>query len=307
MTVARRLLTAGSGGSIIAPGLPAMWTRQGAVLSPSVAWEDTAIQELCILRDDETWKGWAKGGWETSAVGYYTSTDGESWTKYASNPVIGGGASGVAGEISQPEVVKVGATFWMFYNLDGDSPGNNAYVATSTDGIAWTVQGEYLTSGTITQWGNRGVLVKDGTWHQLIEGREGSDEWKIWYATSSNGTTWSFGNSGNPLTTLQVAASGMYGGPFLLPTRYGGLWQLYYHACPAAGLTPTNVYHSTSSDFVTWSTPELTLERAGSGDEADQIADPNLHLYNGTWYLWYDAVVNATETGVIKLATAPAT
>jgi hypothetical protein len=48
------------------------------------------------------------GGWGT---GYATSPDGVTWTKYASNPVLQAGASGVIGGTT---IQKVGSTYWLW-------------------------------------------------------------------------------------------------------------------------------------------------------------------------------------------------
>ena len=44
-----------------------------------------------------------------------------------------------------------------------------------------------------------------------------------------------------------------------------------------------------------------------TGDETDQVADPSILVVGATAYMFYAGVDNTAETGVILLATAPAT
>lgn len=320
MTAARRLLLAARGGvSFAAIGRPpfdSSWTRYGSnpLMTPAVAWEETSMQEPDVIYEGGVWKMWYTGGWDHPAMGYATSADGLTWTKYAGNPVYGQGASGYAYTSDAHMVMKVGSTYWLFTSggTTTTAPFTTFRVATSTDGIAWTDQSSSITIGAgKTLWGNRTVWIEGSTWYMLQEA--GPTRWEIFLYTSSDGLTWSIGNGGSPLTTLQQHASGMYGGPTMaqLPgvvqtPTFDGEYHVWYHAAPAAGNNPTNIYHATSTDKITWTTGAAVLTHTGSGDEADQIADPSVIVVGTTAYLFYDAVINATERGVIMLATAPA-
>lgn len=321
VSVARRLLMAGGGsGSFVipeatVPPFDASWSRSAAnpILVPSVAWEETAVVEPSVMYDGG-WRMWYRGGWSHEAIGYATSSDGVTWTKDAGNPVYGLGGSGESADIALPNVQKIAGTYWMWavkhpFGIGGTNAG---VVATSSDGLAWTTQASSITlpSGK-TLWGNNSVWIEGGTWYRLQEA--GPSTWEVYLYTSSDGLAWSIANSGNPLTTLQVAAGGMYGGPSFAmldgsasPT-FSGTYHLWYHAAPASGNNPTDIYHATSSDRITWTqTSPNPLTHTGTGDEADQIADPNVVVHAGTAYLFYDTTINATSSGNIKLATAPA-
>lgn len=283
------------------------WLRANggaSILTPTVAWEGDAVQEPSILVENGVWKMWYRGGgWPaetTLAVGYATSPDGITWTKYGSDPVYGGGGSSMAGnDGGQPEVLKVGSTYYL-YATNNDIPRVN--VATSTDGIAWTTQTSSITlpsGGTL--WGNRVVWKEGAAWKMLQEAMAAS-LWQIYLYTSSDGLAWSIGNSGNPLSTLQVFAGGMYGGPNL--RVIGDLYHVWYHATPNAGNLPTNIYHATSNDLITWTQTGLVLEHLGSGFEFDQVADPDIVEVAGTSYLFYDGDDNVPpESASIGLAT----
>lgn len=307
MVLALRLLTGYAGAQFRHPPYDASWSRSGSnpILTPTIAWEETAVYEPNVIYDG-AWKMWYGGGWANPGIGYSTSADGITWTKYAGNPVLGQGGSGVAGIAVRNDVIKVGATYYCYY-ADAN-PLANLKVATSSDGIAWTVQGTALAKNVVgwaTGWANAAVWVEGSTWYMLAEGRSGSI-WEIAYATSSDGVTWALGNGGNQLTTLQVAAGGMYGGPNVF--RDGATYHLWYHAAPGAGDLPTNIYHATSTDRITWTqtAPNPVLTYAGSGFEVDQVADASVLVVSGTAYLFYDGVNNAASQARIGVATATA-
>jgi predicted GH43/DUF377 family glycosyl hydrolase len=285
------------------------WVRSGSnpLLSPAVAWEETAVYEPTVLyRGVGDWVMLYSGGWSNPGIGLATSANGTSWTKYASNPVLGQGGSGVAGIAVRQSFTKVGSTYYCYY-ADAN-PNANLKVATSSDLITWTVQGTALASNVVgwcTGWANSAVWKEGSNWYMLVEGRSGSI-WEMAYATSADGLSWTLGNSGNQLTTLQVASGGMYGGPALF--QVGTLYHLWYHAAPGSGSLPTNIYHATSTDRITWTktTPSPVLTHTGSGFEVDQVADPSMVVVGGSSYLFYDGDDNASSAAHVLLATAPA-
>ena len=284
------------------------WERYGAVLTGAVAWENNAVLEPSVIYDPDArlWKMWYKAGSLTGAgtldaVGYATSTDGLTWTKHAGNPIYGNGVGGESAEVTQPRVYDFDGTFYMYYQVTG-SP-NGLILATSTDGLTWTRIGEVLPFGSLESSGNNYVWREAADeWYMLIEAYNGTI-WQIYLATSTNGTSFAFANSGNPLTTLQVATGGMYGGPRMAdPQKIDGLYHLWYHAASGSGTLPTNIYRSTSANLITWTTPELVLLHTGTNYEIDQAADPIILEVDGTTYLYYDADDNTANASAIKLA-----
>lgn len=316
MSVLTRLLMAGGGAGafpLFPPG-GAVWTRSPSnpILTATVAWEQTAVVEAMVRHEGgTTWKMWYRGGWSNQAVGYATSTDGIAWTKSGSNPVYGQGGSSMAGnDGGQPWVMKDGSTYYL-YATNNDVPRVN--VATSSDGIAWTTQSSTISlPASCTLWGNRTVWKEGSAWKMLQEAYH-SSVWNIYLYTSSDGFTWSIGNSGSPLSTLQVHAGGAYGGPKFanvsgeVQPKSGGLYQLWYHAANVSANLPTNIYHATSPDLITWTispaTPVLTL--LGTGFEIDQTAGPDAVMVGTQSYLFYDGDDNASATAAIGVALYP--
>ncbi|MFC1966545.1 Ig-like domain-containing protein [Chloroflexota bacterium] len=131
------------------------------------------------------------------AIGYATSTDGTSWTKYASNPVLPRGASSAwdGYGVFTPSVIRNSATSYeMWYTginvvadnlmdfIEGDRGFANSLIngtdftighATSADGISWTKDGStpVLQKGSYTAWDGYGIcapsVIKVGNTSQM--------------------------------------------------------------------------------------------------------------------------------------------
>ena len=68
-------------------------------------------------------------------IGYATSSDRVTWTKYEGNPVVGTGTGWEGERVYRPSVLKVSDTYKMWYS--GKSTGLDYAIgyATSSDGI----------------------------------------------------------------------------------------------------------------------------------------------------------------------------
>lgn len=299
------------------------WTRQGTMVDYTEAYEGTVAAEPVMLVEDGVIRLWYRGGgWGADCSILYAScslsddcTVEANWTKYASNPIYGDGGSDQADPAALPHVLKVGDTYWLsaITNAFGLGGTEAMVFATSSDGLAWTTQVGSISrpSGT-TMWGNRVVWKEGAGWYMLAEA--GPTPWRIYLFTSSDGLAWSIGNGGDALSSLEVAADGAYGGPSILtsgvsqvPILDDGLYHIWYHAAPVSGSLPTNIYHATSSDRVTWTQTGAVLTRSGSGIEVDQVADPQILTINATAYLAYTGADNVEEWHVIGIATGIAT
>ena len=317
--VAVALSAPASCGQSYYPPTNASWTRVASnpVLSPSAAWEGTCVCENVVLFENDTYKMWYRGGWSETGIGFATSSDGIAWEKHVGNPVYGGGGSGVRTSPGEPWVSKFNGLYWL-YTTDNSGPFMN--VSTSPDGLLWTPQAAAcpLPPGA-TLWGNRVVWTEGvGTWKMLQEAMAGG-LWQIFLFSSADGLVWVIGNGGAPLMTLQVHASGMYGGPRfarlgaeLVPRFPDGLYHLWYHAGTDGGGLPTDIFHATSADLLNWRVSPVTpvLTHAGSGWEWDQVAGPvpvvPAPSAPGQALLYYDGDNNVKDTCSIGAATSPA-
>lgn len=116
------------------------WTKYAGnpVLSAS-GWEGWWVLEPEVLFDGSTYQMWYTGYDGTYCkIGYATSADGRSWTKYP-DPVLSTGVTGNWDSLSvrSPSVVYDGSTYQMWYGGDNDRKHSRMGHATSTDGINW--------------------------------------------------------------------------------------------------------------------------------------------------------------------------
>jgi predicted GH43/DUF377 family glycosyl hydrolase len=169
------------------------WTKQGAVMSPggATSWERDEVSPNSILFEGGVYRLWYHGGgyfmggsgtrYGNGRIGYATSPDGITWTKYASNPVLDISASGAFDDeqVAEPRVVKVAGGYRMYYTGRNATSKRQALgLATSSDGIAWTkdARNPILDS---TRWGDfwGGVFFYE------------SGVWLLWHADDSGGSS----------------------------------------------------------------------------------------------------------------------
>ena len=136
-------------------------------------WNEEFVARPAVIIEGSTWKLWCDGVNAAPdplqrTIGYYTSTDGISWTEYGSNPVYIP-ATRHTGAIF---VMKEGSTYYMFETTIRDV---TIWYVTSTDGTSWTEKGLFLPSPVDTEgdW-NGGALtpffIHSGKTQQLYWG-----------------------------------------------------------------------------------------------------------------------------------------
>ena len=173
------------------------WTRVGIVLPNGGAgeWDAATLGWPMVIKDGAGYLMWYCGSNGTvSGIGYATSPDGITWTKYPGNPVLSPAASGWDSvSVGCPSVMKVGRYFRMYYV--GSAAGTNALgEAESGDGISWTRSPNNPilspTPATFDALGfQRGsVILQGGTLRMWYEGCDGGpQDGAIGYATSTDG------------------------------------------------------------------------------------------------------------------------
>src|SRR5215831_3095434 len=186
-------------------------------------------------------------------------------TQDPADPVLGPTAStvGDGDDVDDPTVVKVGATYDMWYTgypEDGGAPA--IFLATSADGVTWVRGngGNPVLQGTAGAFDENGVygadVVYDPTdpiapykmWYSGLQSVFGG----IGYATSLDGLTWTqFGGS----TPLPVLGHGVPGSadsfsaadPSVL--KDGSTWKMWYTGDDS---NKKRIAYATSADGMTW-------------------------------------------------------
>jgi predicted GH43/DUF377 family glycosyl hydrolase len=154
-------------------------------------WDDAGILYCKVLLVGQTYLMWYSGrDGSTSRIGLATSPDGITWTKHASNPVLGVGNPGQwdAYYVEDPAVVALNGLFYMVYTARPNLATQQIGLATSLDGIAWQ---KYAANPILTSqpgWEGANVAVasllfKDNMFHMWYSA-DGSGTWKAGLATA---------------------------------------------------------------------------------------------------------------------------
>ena len=136
-----------------------VWTRHAGnpVLESGAPgeWDAGTVQDPSVIKDGDLYKMWYDG-WTAGVggIGYATSPDGVTWTKYAGNPVMTGSpAPGWDYHVYASAVILDGGVYRMLYS--GGDQARSAWetgYATSTDGTHWTRRGRVVAQGPEHAW-----------------------------------------------------------------------------------------------------------------------------------------------------------
>lgn len=148
---------------------------------------DAAIRERgWILKEGDTYHMWYTGyvmpESNPKKLGYATSKDGITWTRYPGNPIY------TDRWVEDMTVLKDGDTYYMF----AEGADDQAQLLTSKDRVHWTFQGVLdirLADGSPIPkgpFGTPAVWRENGTWYLFYE----RDDTGIWVATSKDLKTW---------------------------------------------------------------------------------------------------------------------
>jgi len=217
-------------------------------------------------------------------------------------PVLTVGVAGAWDQITaeDPEVIKVGATYVLYY-----SGRRNAWPrymgigrATSADGVTWVkeVTNPVLAQGVAGAW-DEGIVrdscvMRDGVTYKMWYAGSSfpvtaDTRHYVGYATSLDGIVWTkFG--GNPV----LSPSGeewSIGDPFI--KKIGDTYYLFYTALNV-GDTKRWTSLATSSDGVTWTKVGKVLDVGPIGDTYDDYnaADPEIFALGSLYVNFYTAV-----------------
>jgi len=188
------------------------WVKRGVVLSPSEPWE---MEEICVnsvIFDGGIYKLWYHGGGYVRGkrrlghgrVGYATSKDGVTWTKYQGNPVLDIGPANTfdSNQTADPRVFHLPDGYRMYYTgQEEEGRQLSLGMATSPDGVHWTkYAGNPILDARAWGFWSGALFPENGIWH-LWYGSinpDGGGRSNLRYKWSTDGITWKDGPT-NPV------------------------------------------------------------------------------------------------------------
>jgi uncharacterized repeat protein (TIGR01451 family) len=263
----------------------------------SGSWDEIGVSHPSVIKVGSTYWMWYAGndGVNPTRIGLATSSDGVTWTREASNPVLSPTETWEASGVSRPSVLFDGLGYEMWYTgVDSGGVIQVGY-ATSSDGISWvkSTGNPVLVVGTGGSWDDEDVsgptVIKDGhTYHMWFAGHDGST-FRIGHATSSNGIIWNK-DPGNPV--LDVGGVGDWDwlavySPEIM--KIGDTYQLWY-----SGETIPQAWESgyaESSDGTNWTRKGMLIPEGPPGSFDTNSADHLAVLLEGdTYQIWYSGL-----------------
>jgi len=161
-------------------------------------WDDELVANLFTIFDGSRYHGWYSGfDGNGTNIGYVSSTDGISWTKYSA-PVLFDGSDGSWDDfvVYQPSVFFDGEAYHMWFGGHNGPTNRQIGYATSPDSINWTKHpgNPVLKPGDNGSWDDQWVdspfvLKIDSVYHMWYSGYDGAIM-QSGHATSVDGINW---------------------------------------------------------------------------------------------------------------------
>ncbi|SOD82267.1 hypothetical protein SAMN06269250_2079 [Spirosoma fluviale] len=239
---------------LVAPTFPAELTTFSASPANPVftgtgadTWDQKIRERGYILHEKGVYHlwytGYREGAGQTRSLGYATSPDGLTWTRYKGNPIH------TSSWVEDMSVVKSGNTYYMFAEGQNDV----AHLLTSTDRIHWEERGPLDIRYTNNQplragpYGTPAVWQEKGIWYLFYERKDAA----VWLATSKDLTVWK-NVQDEPVLTKGPDEYDRYAIAINQIIRYKGAYYAYYHASAFADWREWSTNVAVSKDLIHW-------------------------------------------------------
>ncbi len=259
------------------------------------------------------------GGGSDNNIGLATSTDGITWTKCISNPVLSRGPTGSWDAVNvKPNFVTFDGTIYKMYYQGQEITKNdwNTGYATSTDGINWQkypYNPVFKTSTNPLDWdyhySNINDIYYDGhiyqAWYTGLAQVGGIAPYQIGYATSFDGINW----ARYPSNPVLAGPMGWYNGLNVICVLFHNNQYLGWYDYKLGGGVPMKIHFATSTDGVSWSkyagNPVLQPGPAGTWDNA-LVGLPEVIIKGKQFWMYYAGNDGSkTQIGLAKSKFEP--
>ncbi|HTF20861.1 MAG TPA: hypothetical protein VK658_22460 [Chryseolinea sp.] len=209
-------------------------------------WDRNIRERGFILLEEDTYHLWYAGyaGNDTDMhLGYATSADGITWTRFAHNPIVS------EGWVEDMIVVKRDSIYYMF----AEGRNDVAHLLTSTDKIHWTERGpldiRYVNGALLSAgpYGTPTAWFEGDTWYLLYE----RGDLGIWLAKSSDLKTWT-NVQDEPVLKPGPEPYDKYGVAVNQVIKREGTYYAYYHATALEDWSEWSSCVATSTDLIHW-------------------------------------------------------
>ena len=240
------------------------------------------------------------------------------WVDDPGNPVIGPGAPDTweaTGHWARAALFD-GTTYHLWFTGSDTSgfPTDMGH-ATSTDGVAWTMDpaNPVLTRGEPGDWDDSrldgAAVVHDGTTFHMWYSAWGPDDFeRVGYATSTDGTVWTK-HPGNPV--MDVGLPGSWDEDIVRPTSVvfeNEVYRMWYGGADWAGTTfKGSVGYAESSDGISWTKnpePVLNPSTYPAAWDSDSLSNPYVVFDGSTYHMWYTGGVESSSTTDLSIGYA---
>src|SRR3990170_1131204 len=257
-----------------------------------------------------------------ASIGLAVSSDGFTFSKSLSNPILSGDGSGFDAYSADGGVIFFDNSVWYIYysgkSVTISQPGN--VIGRATSNISphgpWTRNNDtLLTVGSAGEWDSRFIspscIIKNGTnlFMHYIAGSSWPGSAQIGLATSvDNGTTWQ--KYDNPATTSHPYAES---DPVLKPDKpYDNysLWGCTVLKTPAGwemlyagdNVTVSAICYATSVDGINWVKDDLNNPIFFPSQDPlsayNIFEQPSVIIYNNKYFMYYDYGVGPNSAGI---------
>ena len=256
-------------------------------------WDKHIRERGFILVENGMYRMWYTGYNDsdnaTKYLGYATSPDGISWTRYEKNPVFNQKWT------EDMFVFRVEDKYYMY----AEGLNDVAHLLISDDGISWQEQGDLkvLTTKGDTipgPYGTPSILIENRKWHLLYERNDEG----VWLAVSDDHMIWT---NVQDEPVLKKGPGNYDSGAVACNQviKFKGKYYMYYHGTSDAGwanqgavsIWTSNVAMST--DLVTWTKYPGNPVVEGDHSSPIMVYDGNNYrlytMHNEVWLYYHDS------------------